>query len=394
MHFLLFLLSLMVTLVPDHKSFCGKIGADPLKNFRSQTRGAEPLRLLGPTDPLPDLESAYNSKDQNLLLALDRSIEFFSKPINASSYEPFAQYTTWENASKGLILFKHLLTTSPNAEAFAKAVREQFSIWQSVGSDGKGQVLFTGYITPILEASHTRDGEFNVPIYKRPANAVMRRNMMVGRREKGEFRAMPTRAEVYAGNYLKGEEIGYLRAYDLFLLEINGSAQLSFRDGHKECIGFSTRTKGQLLGLRKLLIDNEFLTEQATWHDVRIFADQHPEVIELLLLQNTALILYAIFPCASWPLGSTQVPLTELASIATDKGLFPPGSLALVSTTISNLKEERHPFTHFMLDQDTGSAIQGPGHVDIYMGSTFAGQYAAYRETAIGTLYYFFLKAS
>ena len=46
----------------------------------------------------------------------------------------------------------------------------QFGIdaWQMEGVDNYGNVQFTGYYTPVIQARHTRQGEFQYPIYRMP----------------------------------------------------------------------------------------------------------------------------------------------------------------------------------------------------------------------------------
>lgn len=51
----------------------------------------------------------------------------------------------------------------------------QFGIdaWQMEGVDNYGNVQFTGYYTPVIQARHTRQGEFQYPIYRMPPNVVV-----------------------------------------------------------------------------------------------------------------------------------------------------------------------------------------------------------------------------
>ncbi len=91
------------------------------------------------------------------------------------------------------------------------------------------------------------------------------------------------------------------------------------------------------------------------------------------------------------------MPVTAERSIATDKRLFPPGALAIITTEIPyvhNGQLEKRRVTRFVLDQDTGSAIRGAGRVDVFMG---AGPQAGDRAgliNATGQLYYLVLKKS
>ncbi|SQC15296.1 membrane-bound lytic murein transglycosylase A [Klebsiella pneumoniae] len=40
------------------------------------------------------------------------------------------------------------------------------------GVDNYGNVQFTGYYTPVVQARHTRQGEFQYPIYRMPPKRV------------------------------------------------------------------------------------------------------------------------------------------------------------------------------------------------------------------------------
>lgn len=61
----------------------------------------------------------------------------------------------------------------------------QFGIdaWQMEGTDNYGNVQFTGYYTPVVQARHTRRGAFQYPIYSMPP-------------KRGR---LPSRAQIYAG---------------------------------------------------------------------------------------------------------------------------------------------------------------------------------------------------
>ncbi|MGD1951760.1 MAG: 3D domain-containing protein [Leptolyngbyaceae cyanobacterium] len=96
------------------------------------------------------------------------------------------------------------------------------------------------------------------------------------------------------------------------------------------------------------------------------------------------------------PIGNLNVPVTAGRSIATDKTLMPPGALALISlelpTPATKDSWETVPINRYVLDQDTGGAILGPGRVDIFVGTgTAAGQQAGLINTA-GDLYYLLLR--
>ena len=85
------------------------------------------------------------------------------------------------------------------------------------------------------------------------------------------------------------------------------------------------------------------------------------------------------------PLGSLGQPVTPGRSIATDPDYFPEGALAFIRLrkpvfdAAGNVKE-RVNFSRFVVSQDKGSAIKGPGRVDLFCG------FGVNAEATAGTL--------
>ena len=84
--------------------------------------------------------------------------------------------------------------------------------------------------------------------------------------------------------------------------------------------------------------------------------------------------------------------MTAQRTLATDKKVYPRGGLVLVNTKAVTFSEGQRDFLEFMLDQDTGGAIQAPGRADIFMGVGASAEILAGGQYAEGRLYYFFLK--
>jgi membrane-bound lytic murein transglycosylase A len=83
------------------------------------------------------------------------------------------------------------------------------------------------------------------------------------------------------------------------------------------------------------------------------------------------------------PKGALGVDLTPGRSVALDQRISPAGALLFVSAqkpicNQSGKIARWQPFTRFMCNHDTGSAIRGEGRADIFWGG---GDYA---ETAAG----------
>ena len=78
-----------------------------------------------------------------------------------------------QQVTSGLEQFKELLASGISESELNAAIKRDFLVYSSVGWDKRGTVLFTGYYTPIFEASLQRTGKFRYPLYKRPDDLVV-----------------------------------------------------------------------------------------------------------------------------------------------------------------------------------------------------------------------------
>ena len=83
---------------------------------------------------------------------------------------------------------------------------------------------------------------------------------------------------------------------------------------------------------------------------------------------------YVFFQLAQdGPFGVDGIPLTAGRAIATDKKFFPSGAISYIRYPRVRFAEDgrvlgSEPSGRFVVDQDTGSAIQGPARVDVFWG--------------------------
>ena len=97
------------------------------------------------------------------------------------------------------------------------------------------------------------------------------------------------------------------------------------------------------------------------------------------------------------PLGYLEVILTPGRSIAMDRRLFPLAGLAFIETqkplTADDGKIDHWTdFSRFVLYQDTGGAIRGPGRADLFWGNGDYAEIAAGHMKHPGKLYFLILK--
>jgi membrane-bound lytic murein transglycosylase A len=68
--------------------------------------------------------------------------------------------------------FLDFIRTNPSDRDLKKFIRSNYLVYQSVGRNQKGEVLFTGYYEPHLNGRLQPDDEFRFPIYGLPEDLM------------------------------------------------------------------------------------------------------------------------------------------------------------------------------------------------------------------------------
>jgi membrane-bound lytic murein transglycosylase A len=365
---------------------------------RKLPEGRSALRLV--TDParMPDLLTAYVNSDSLLLDAIDQSLVWFAAP-SSRQFFPF-EGITHEQARASLVAMRELLSGRPATEVFVSDIRNRFDVYESVGYDGTGTVLFTGYYAPVFTASRTPTGRFAFPLYTRPDDLVTDpvTGEPQGRRlEDGTIDSYPPRREIEASRMLAGSELVWLEdPLSVYIVHVNGSAKLRL-SGPGESgviyVGYAGKTDRPYKGLGRSMVDQGLLREEELSLTAikRIFREDPDRVTELIYA-NENYVFFTEYDGDTWPAGSLGVRVTPQRTLATDKKVYPRGGLVLVDTTSVTVADVKRSFLEFMLDQDTGGAIKAPGRADIFMGIGPGAEIVAGGQYAEGRLYYLFLK--
>lgn len=187
--------------------------------------------------------------------------------------------------------------------------------------DGKGNVKFTGYYSPVISARRKQEGEYINPVY-------------LSQESKDN-----------------GLKVAYVRNIEeIRSMRMEGVAYLQFPDGDKQLVSF----------------DGDFHTvetsNEESSHDLTDSDDLKPKKVKAT---------YTVFTEKEVvkPVGAGKVPLTNDYSIAVDENYIPLGAILLAQVPIldekGNLIRQEY---RFVLAQDVGGRIKGAGHVDLYMG--------------------------
>lgn len=368
------------------------------------TDGVVPIRRVADPERVSKLvRTAFVPDDPLLREAVSRSVRWFDAP-SARTFYPLAGIE-FERAKASVRAFHDLLETSPSREQFVNTVTQKFDLYESIGWDGTGTVLFTGYYSPEFKGSTTRTDEYRYPLYKRPGDLVTeaKSGQPLGRavlgpdgQPTGNVAPYPTREQIEKSGILAGTELVWLAsALDAYLIHVNGSAKLRLPSGELMYVGYAGKTDRPYASLGRELLRRGVVTEQElSLPGIQAAYRRSPEAVEQAMYVNESYVFFQQYPPGNWPAGSLGFPVTEMRSLATDKSIFPRGGVMIVDTKISNFGTGTRPFTGFMLDQDTGGAIKAPGRADIYMGQGAAAELLAGRQYQEGQMYYLFLKES
>lgn len=357
--------------------------------------GQSPLRRVIDPQRLTAIDRAWQDKTLFLQDAADESIAWFDKPSTLQWF-PCCDIDH-DRARASVVAFRDLCETAPNVENFRAELLRRFDVYESIGCDSDGTVLFTAYCSPTFRASTTRRTGFQSPLYGRPVDLITHTETgepLGRRRPDGGIDPWPSRGEIERTGMLDGTEIVWLEnPLDAFIVHVNGSAKLLMQDGSTAYVGYAGKTDRPYASLGQTLTDRGMIAQgEASLQKIRRLWRTHPTAVEEAMHANESFVFFQEYDGGSWPAGSLGFPVTARRSVATDKQIFPRGGVVLVDTTTARFAGDPDPFSQFMLDQDTGGAIRAPGRADLYLGAGPMAELLAGRQKNEGHLYYFFLK--
>ncbi|GAB4344385.1 MAG: MltA domain-containing protein [Desulfobulbaceae bacterium] len=295
--------------------------------------------------------------------------------------------------------FLTILDTNPSPAELDRMVRERYEILQASGTSGFNpgrRMLVTAYFQPVMEGRLTRTPPFIYPLYGLPPDLVRRRTpegkTIFGRMEGGHLVPYWTRAEIERDRLLAGRELVWLRdPFDAFLLHVQGSGLIRLEDGTVRGLGYAGKNGHPYRSIGRYLVESGKIAEDNDGlEDIRRYLDEHPKERETILRRNPSFIFFA-WRKTRGAIGNLGRELTPGRSIAVDQGCFPAGGLAFLATGQPGT-DGAEPLSRFVLAQDTGSAIRGPGRVDLFLGSGDEAGRAAGRMQEKGTLYFLLLR--
>jgi len=287
--------------------------------------------------------------------------------------------------------FLEILQRDLPFEEFNKKISEEFVLYRvGKGKGGNKKMLFTGYYRPVIQASPVRTSLYRYPIYQMPEQGLQQVKYKNGIQLIGTHTGIKqiresssekpwrrfTREKIDREGALQGQglEVAWLKDdLERFFLHIQGSGMLEFPDGSRQGVGYQGSNQYSYTGIGKLMIrDGVIDISQGSMQGIKKYFIDNPQDISKYLYQNKRYIFFTLSD--DGPRGSGGGELVGGRSIATDKSIYPAGGLAFIRVKQPVLDENNkivrwQPVSRFVVDQDTGSAIRGPGRADLFFGT-------------------------
>jgi len=340
---------------------------------------------------------------------LQKSLSYLQKiPIDRQFVFGKDHYTTG-HMIRSLQYFMDFVQSRPPSDELEQFIRSNYLVYRSVGRNGKGEVLYTGYYEPHLKGRLSRGEDYRFPIYARPKDLVSIDLSLFNEKYAGEKivarytdqKVLPyyDRREIDSDGALKGntEVLAWVEdPVDIFFLQIQGSGKIYLDNGNVLNVHYHTSNGRPYRSIGKLLIDKEKITvDEMSMQKIREYLNNHPDEIEEVFNYNPSYVFFKIEP--DGPLGNINVKLTPGRSIALDRRIFPKAALCFIEAEMPVVDgagqiQGWRRLTRFAMNQDTGGAIRGPGRADIFWGSGPYAEIAAGHLKHTGKLYFLVLK--
>jgi membrane-bound lytic murein transglycosylase A len=346
---------------------------------------------------------------EGLEFSISKSLDYLQRVPADRTYQFGKDRFDAAHLIKSLQYFLDFIRTSPSSNELKKFIRSNFIVYQSVGRDQKGEVLFTGYYEPHLSGRLYRDEEYRYPIYALPNDLIeidlsafdekFEGESIVGRYTGQTVVPYYDRQQIDEEDALVGKAapLAWIKdPVDVFFLQIQGSGKIFLNTGEVINVHYHGTNGRPYRSIGRLLIEEQKIPkEEMSMQKIRSYLQAHPEEMAPVLNHNPSYVFFKLEP--EGPLGYISVLLTPGRSIALDKRIFPPAALAYIRTKKPVVNgagqiDSWADCNRFVLNQDTGGAIRGPGRADLFWGNGPYAEIAAGHLAHTGKLYFLILK--
>lgn len=361
-----------------------------------------PLELLS-SEEMPSLTDDLHW--ESIKEAVAKSIRYYEAVMENITYRLGHDRVSAREMKESLLLFQEIIGSDDSDEVKQRKLKDTFDVYRAAGSDGKGSVLFTGYFEPVMTGSLEKTEEYRHPIYRTPDDTVLvnlgkfgnkyKHDKIIGRLKNRELIPYFTRGEIEDKQALKGKNLELVwvnDAIDLFFMHIQGSGKVRLPDGRLMQVSYDQWNGRPYRSIARYLLDRGKLSAQETAHQtLKKYLRDHPGELSSILNYNESYIFFRVVE--DGPVGALGLSLTAERSIATDLDVFPKGALAFIKLRKPVFDENGNiktweSFSRFVVNQDTGGVIKGPGRVDLFCGTGDDAEMMAGSLKEKGELYF------
>jgi membrane-bound lytic murein transglycosylase A len=376
-----------------------------------------PANALHPV-AAPEISDATDV--DSLVCAIDNSLKYFERiEMGAGVEQSRSEMVSFgkelvpvSRIKQSLLDFKAQLLRYGLTREFFQYVSQNYRFYQSAARE---EVLFTGYFEADLRGSLSPSPVYRCPLYRKPEDlyrvdlssfSFFQKYKGLPRTLRGRLSAddrtiVPyyTREEIDYRQKLdsKGLEIVWIDdPIDVFFLHIQGSGIVTLDNGETLRVNYDESNGHPYFAIGRWLVQQGILTlENVSMQSIRQYLQQHPDKLEEIFITNPSYVFFRVVD--EGPMGAIGVPVTAFRSIATDGYLFPKGALCYVETQLPVFADRDkitgwRAYSGFVLNQDTGGAICGPGRVDLFMGYGKKSKLMAGHMKKSGTFYFLIKK--
>ena len=356
----------------------------------------------------PDFKDHHHY--DGLVLSIKQSLAYLNRVPRDRNFIFGKDTYTAAHLINSLNRFADLIAENPSKKQLNQFIDRNCFVYQSIGSNWKREVLFTGYYEPTILGSLAPSDEFQYPVYALPTDLIRIDLAPFSKRYAGQSivgrYTGSTVVPYYDRRQIEQADSPLSRSseilawakdpIDLFFLQIQGSGRMLLSSGDHLNLHYHASNGHPYRSIGKLLIDEgKIAKENMSMQAIRAYLNENPEEQIRILNHNPSYVFFKTE--TDGPIGYLEEPLTPERSVATDRRIFPPGALGYIKTlrpivSPSGQIEAWKDFNAFILNQDTGGAIRGPGRVDLFWGNGTYAELAAGHMQHPGTIYFIVLK--
>ncbi|MDO9264598.1 MAG: MltA domain-containing protein [Desulfosalsimonadaceae bacterium] len=369
--------------------------------------GKKPVMETVAAKDLPAFADDLNFDD--LAAAVSGSIDYYRKLPASKTIDFGKEAYPASHLVQSLEHFLAFIEKKPSPAELSAFIDRDYHVVAFTDRSKPVSVLFTGYYEPFLKGSRVRTETYKYPVYPRPDDLVTfdlsdfsagcAEKSGVGRLMEGNLVSYYSRSQIEDTDVLERylSPIAWVDdRVDLFFLQIQGSGKIRLTDGTTLNVHYLISNGHPYKSIGAYLVENKKMKKKdVSMQAIKDYLRAHPEEVQEILHSNPRYVFFETRE--NGPVGCFNIELTPGRSVALDRQIAPAGALAFIVTEkpvadCSGKIQSWEPFSRFVVNQDTGSAIQGPGRADIFWGNGAYAELAAGYMKQPGNLYFLVLK--